>query len=167
MAHLFPAQRQQRQHCWGCNGTAHHMPQPRAAQPLARPAGRRPARSSSARLPPPAAANTVGAAAAAAAPPAAPAATQAAPSTPPATSAPTAAANATPASGASLLSAAVCDGLGETVHESAMYRTRPTNPSTEFGFSRGFEERFELGERIGRGASCTVHEGRDLKTGER
>lgn len=30
-------------------------------------------------------------------------------------------------------------------------------PMAEFGFSKAFSDRYELGEKIGKGASCTVH----------
>ncbi|PRW57858.1 calcium-dependent kinase 29-like [Chlorella sorokiniana] len=43
----------------------------------------------------------------------------------------------------------------------------PKGPMAEFGYSRAFAERYELAEKIGKGASCTVHVATDRQTGER
>lgn len=43
----------------------------------------------------------------------------------------------------------------------------PKEPMSEFGYSKNFNDKYELEAKIGKGASCTVHVALDRATGER
>ncbi|GAB4817118.1 hypothetical protein N2152v2_004164 [Parachlorella kessleri] len=51
--------------------------------------------------------------------------------------------------------------------DSVLYRSAPNSPAREFGFRRGLEDKYELGQKLGAGASCTVYEAVERHTGER
>jgi hypothetical protein len=52
------------------------------------------------------------------------------------------------------------------VDEPPLY-SRDPGPVADLGFQRDLEERYDLGDRIGRGASCTVCVATDRQTQER
>ncbi len=53
-----------------------------------------------------------------------------------------------------------------SLEELPLYNS-PATPISTFGFARDFRSKYELGEKIGKGASCTVHLATDLQTQER
>ena len=56
---------------------------------------------------------------------------------------------------------------GEPSRRPAPLYKMPKEPLAEFGFSNNFSDKYELLDKIGKGASCTVHAARCRATGEK
>lgn len=56
---------------------------------------------------------------------------------------------------------------GEPPRRPAPLYKMPKEPLAEFGFSKAFSDKYELLEKIGKGASCTVHAAVHRRTGEK
>ncbi|KAL4447878.1 hypothetical protein ABPG75_005097 [Micractinium tetrahymenae] len=55
----------------------------------------------------------------------------------------------------------------DSAAEESLYRAPPSEPVAEFGYSKNFGAKYELGDKIGKGAHSTVHLATDRESGER